>query len=318
MPTKRAFVFPGQGSQYIGMGKEIYEAYACAKEVFQEVDETLKKSLSKVIFSGDEKDLQLTENAQPALMAVSIALLRVLENQGNFIFKEQAAFTAGHSLGEYSAFCAAGTFSLATTAHLLQQRGQAMQQAVPVGRGGMVALIGATLAEAEEVVASVTRDGVCEVANDNAPGQVVISGELEALNQAMAVAKEKGIKRSILLPVSAPFHSTLMQPAADKMREVLENASLQGMPSVSLISNITATPLETEDQIRPRLVDQITGRVRWVESMTYLAHQGVNEVVEVGAGKVLTGLMRRINPDISTFNIETPHDIETFFEKIAA
>lgn len=315
----KAFVFPGQGSQYIGMGQELCNVFATAKEVFQEVDDVLGQKLSTLMFSGDEADLKMTANTQPALMAVSVAVARVLEKDMGIDMKISAKFVAGHSLGEYSALCATGVYTLAATTRLLRARGNAMQEAVPAGKGGMAALIGASMEQAEEVAGTATLgDSVCEVANDNAPGQIVLSGHLEAIERAINIAKERGIKRAVLLPVSAPFHSTLMKPAAEKMQEALESEAVIAMPNVTLISNVTASALERVDQISPRLIEQITGRVRWVESMAYVAEQGVSEIVELGAGKILTGLMRRINKDVAGANVETPEQIDMLCEKLAA
>lgn len=316
----KAFVFPGQGSQYIGMGQDLCKTFARAKEVFQEVDETLGQNLSTLMFSGDEADLKMTHNTQPALMAVSMATMRVLEKDMGQDLRTAAAFVVGHSLGEYSALCATGVYSLAATTRLLRLRGKAMQEAVPAGQGGMAALIGATLEQAETVAAQATKgSSVCEVANDNAPGQVVLSGHNDAIERAIEIAKNTdGIKRALPLPVSAPFHSSLMLPAAEKMKDALSGETIIQLPSVTLISNVTATPLESEDQIPPRLIEQITGRVRWVESMQYLASQGVTELVEIGAGKVLAGLQKRINKEITTTSIETPEDIENLCKSLAA
>ena len=315
----KAVVFPGQGSQYIGMGQELFNTFTTAKDVFKEVDETLGQHLSTLMFSGEENDLKMTSNTQPALMAVSVAVMRVLEKDMGLDLKTSAQFVAGHSLGEYSALCATGVYSLAATTRLLRARGNAMQEAVPAGQGGMAALIGASLEQAEEVAKMATSgDSICEVANDNAPGQIVLSGHLDAIERAIEVAKELGVKRAVPLPVSAPFHSTFMRPAAEKMKEALAAEAFLNMPSVTLVSNVTATPLEFQEEVIPRLIDQITGRVRWVESMNFMVDKGVSEIIEIGAGKVLTGLMRRINKTVGGVNIETPADIEAFCEKLAA
>ncbi len=315
----KAFVFPGQGAQYISMGQELFNTFSSAKEVFQEVDDVLGQKLSTLMFSGDEKELQMTANTQPALMAVSVAVMRVLEKDMGLNLKSAASFVAGHSLGEYSALCATGVYSLAATTRLLRARGNAMQEAVPAGKGGMAALIGATMEQAEEVAASASSgESVCEVANDNAPGQIVLSGHLDAIERAIEIAKEMGIKRAVLLPVSAPFHSSLMGPAAEKMTEALAQEEILAMPSVPLVSNVTADLLESQDQLHPRLIDQITGRVRWVESMNFMAQKGVSEIVEVGSGKVLTGLMRRINKEITGVNVETPEQIDALCHQLAA
>lgn len=315
-----AFLYPGQGSQYSGMGHDLFTTFSSAKEVFQEVDDTLNQNLSDLMFSGDENDLKQTENTQPALMAVSIATQRVLEKDFG-VPVTHASYIAGHSLGEYSALCATGVFSLPSTARLLKIRGQAMQRAVPAGQGGMVALIGATIAQAEDIAKkaqdiALSPHNICEVANDNAPGQIVISGHLEAVNAAIDLAKDAEIKRAVLLPVSAPFHSSLMAPAAKEMKAALEAETLYNMPSTTVISNITASPLDQENQIHDRLIQQMTGRVRWVESMDYMAQHGVTTYVEVGAGKVLSGLMKRINKGATALSLETPQDIEAFAQTL--
>ena len=315
----KAVVFPGQGSQYIGMGHELFKNFSSAKDVFQEVDDVLGQNLSTLMFSGEEQELKMTENTQPALMAVSMAVIRVLEKEMHLDLTSFATFTAGHSLGEYSALCATGVYSLGATARLLRARGQAMQEAVPAGQGGMAALIGATLEQAEAVAQQATAsDTLCEVANDNAPGQIVLSGHLQAIERAIDIAKESGIKRAVLLPVSAPFHSSLMQPAEQKMLEALASEDVLSMPTVPLVSNVTATLLESQDQLHPRLIEQITSRVRWVDSMNFMVEKGVSEIIEVGPGKVLTGLMRRINKDVTSATIETPEDIDALCKKIAA
>ncbi len=308
-----AFLFPGQGSQFIGMGQELATSFSEAKEVFQEVDEALNQNLSKLMFEGDEADLRLTENTQPALMAVSIAALRVLLKQGGKPLNERAQFTAGHSLGEFTAYTGTGVFSLSQGAKLLKLRGQAMQTAVPQGLGAMAALIGATLEQAQEVCAKIHRpDFVCEVANDNAPGQIVISGHATAIEAAMNLAKEMGIKRAIPLPVSAPFHCSLMAPAAKVMQEALENLPPLPKPLVQIINNVTAKPLENASDIVPLLVDQVTGRVRWTESMHCLKDCGVTHMVELGAGKILSGLMKRIDPEMHIVSLGTPAEIDAY------
>ncbi len=307
--TKKAFTFPGQGSQAVGMGKALAEAFPEAKAVFDEVDDALGVKLSVTMFEGPEDTLRLTENAQPALMAASIAIVRVLETKGISLSKD-SAFVAGHSLGEYSALCAAGTFSLADTARLLQIRGQAMQQAVPVGQGAMAALLGLDLATAKAVAEEAARGEVCDVANDNAPGQVVVSGALAAVERAIEIAKSKGAKRALQLPVSAPFHCALMQPAAERMQQALAEVKMTA-PALPLVCNVLARPITDPEDIRKRLVDQVTGMVRWTESVQWMTGEGgVEELWELGTGKVLTGLAKRIAPDAATRAIGTPEDVE--------
>lgn len=311
----RAFVFPGQGSQAVGMGRELAEAFPVARHVFQEVDEALKQKLSGLMFEGPEDQLTLTENAQPALMAVSVAVVRVLEEQGNLDLAKAAAFVAGHSLGEYSALAAAGTFSLADTARLLKIRGQAMQKAVPVGVGAMAALLGAEYEQAKEIAAEAAQGDVCEAANDNAPGQVVVSGHKAAVERAMKIAAEKGIKRAVLLPVSAPFHCALMQPAADAMADALAGVSMVA-PKVPLVANVLAAKVTDPAQIRDLLVAQVTGTVRWREGVLYMKEQGVSTLVELGAGKVLGGLAKRIDKEMTGTSVGTPADIEAFLNSL--
>jgi [acyl-carrier-protein] S-malonyltransferase len=304
-----AFTFPGQGSQAVGMGKELADAHPEARAVFDEVDDALGSPLSKIIFGGPEDALRLTENAQPALMAVSIAAMRVLEKLGVSIQKD-SAFVAGHSLGEYSALCAAGTFSLGDTARLLRTRGRAMQAAVPVGQGAMAALLGLDLEAALSVVESAAQGSVCEIANDNAPGQVVISGDVAAIDRAIELAKAAGARRAVPLPVSAPFHCRLMAPAAEIMENALNQVEMKA-PIVPLVANVLARPISDPSEIRRRLVEQVTGRVRWTESIIWLAGEGeVMHLAEIGAGKVLSGLAKRVGPAVTTANVGTPEDAE--------
>ena len=307
----RAFVFPGQGSQAVGMGKELADAFPAAREVFEEVDDALNQKLSALMFEGPEDELTLTENAQPALMAVSMAVVAVLKAEGGVEISGVADFVAGHSLGEYSALAAAGSFSLADTARLLKTRGQAMQQAVPVGEGAMAALLGLDLEQARAVVDEAAGDDVLATANDNAPGQVVISGKCEAVERAVDVAKEKGAKRAMLLQVSAPFHCPMMAPAADVMADSLAEVNINA-PVVPLIANVTAAPVEDPAEIRRLLVEQVTGMVRWRECCITMREKGVDTLVEVGSGKVLSGLARRIDKELSASNIGVPADIEAF------
>jgi len=315
--TKRAFTFPGQGSQAVGMGKDLAAAYPEARAVFQEVDEALGQRLSAIMFEGPDDILRLTENAQPALMAVSLAVIRVLEAKGVRI-ADHAAYVAGHSLGEYSALCAAGTFSLSDTARLLKTRGQAMQKAVPVGHGTMAALLGLDVPTAREVAAEAAQSEVCDVANDNAPGQVVVSGATAAVERAVEIAKGRGAKRALLLPVSAPFHCSLMQPAADAMAAALAEVSMNA-PVVPLIANVLASPITDPAEIRQRLVEQVTGVVRWTESVTWLTGQGgVTHLAELGTGKVLTGLAKRINAETVATAVGSPADIDAFVAELTA
>ena len=304
-----AFTFPGQGSQIVGMGKTLSQQFAEARAVFEEVDDALGQKLSTIMFEGPEDTLTLTANAQPALMTVSMAVLRVMEAQG-LNLKEKVAFVAGHSLGEYSALCAAGTFSLADTARLLRIRGEAMQDAVGVGEGAMAAIIGLDEDTVEEICSSVLGEGVCQIANDNGGGQLVISGETNAINAACKIASEKGAKRAIILPVSAPFHSSLMQPAADAMKEALLDVN-KNAPLVPLIPNVTVEPESDPQHIIELLVRQVTGRVRWRETIEWFAQNGVDTLFEIGSGKVLTGLARRINKDINGLTVGASEEIET-------
>ena len=303
-----AFTFPGQGSQAVGMGRDLAESFAEARAVFDEVDEALGEKLSDVMFDGPEDKLTLTANAQPALMAVSIAVIRVLEAKG-LDLKSKVAYVAGHSLGEYSALCAAGTFSLADTARLLRIRGNAMQAAVPVGVGAMAAIIGLEHADVIAVCEEVAAIGACQIANDNGGGQIVISGEKAAVEKAAALATDKGAKRAILLPVSAPFHSTLMAPAADAMREALATVA-KSDPVVPVIANVRAAPVTSADEIASLLVEQVTGQVRWRETVEWFAANGVTTLYELGSGKVLTGLARRIDKTVTGISVGSPADID--------
>lgn len=304
----RAFIFPGQGSQAVGMGRALAEASAVARAVFEEVDEALGQHLFKLMSEGPEDELQLTENAQPAIMANAIATLRVLEKEGGIRLADKADYVAGHSLGEYSALCAAGALDLPTTALLLKHRGLAMQAAVPVGEGAMAALLGADVEKAR-IIANVAAEGeVCSVANDNDPSQVVISGTRAAIERAVDIAKEYGAKRAILLPVSAPFHCPLMQPAADAMEKALADARINS-PLVPVFANVTASPVGDVDTIRRLLVEQVTGMVRWRESVLAMAETGVERFVEFG-GKVLTPMVKRIVPDVDATSVITMADIE--------
>jgi [acyl-carrier-protein] S-malonyltransferase len=303
-----AFIFPGQGSQAVGMGAELAKAYAPARAVFAEVDEALGQSLSTLIWVGPEDQLTLTENAQPALMAVSLAVIRVLEAEKGLSLEDSVAFVAGHSLGEYSALAAAGSLSLADTARLLKTRGQAMQAAVPVGEGAMAALLGADLSQAQELAKAASEGEVCAAANDNAPGQVVISGTRTAIERAVALAPKFGARRAVLLPVSAPFHCALMQPAAQVMQEALSKVKISA-PSVPLVANVLASAVSDPEAIRARLIEQVTGMVRWRESMLYLRDQGVDSLYEIGAGRVLTGLARRFE-GFEARSVGTPEELE--------
>ena len=304
-----AITFPGQGSQTLGMGRELAEAFPEARRVFEEVDDALGEKLSDVIWNGPEAELTLTVNAQPALMAVSIAALRAMEARG-FVLKDSAAFVAGHSLGEYSALAAAGTFSLTDAARLLRIRGEAMQQAVPPGAGAMAAIIGLEEQDVEAACAESAEAEVCQVANDNGGGQLVISGAKAAVERAMALCLERGAKRAVALPVSAPFHSALMAPAAERMREALAEVSMH-RPAVPVVSNVSVEPLSDPGEIAGKLVEQVTGRVRWRETVQWFGANGVSALYEIGAGKVLSGLARRIDRTIAVAAVNTPADVET-------
>ena len=311
----RAFVFPGQGSQTVGMGQELAGAFPVAKQVFDEVDEALGQSLTKLMFEGPEEDLTLTANAQPALMAVSMAIMRVLETEGGVSIGEAAKFVAGHSLGEYSALTAAKAFGIADAARILKTRGTAMQEAVPVGEGTMAALMGVEMDVAEEIAAEAAQGEICTAANDNASGQIVLSGATAAIERAVEIAAEKGAKRCILLPVSAPFHCAMMAPAADVMADELA-AMLIEEPIIPVVANVTADAQSAPDEIRRLLVEQVTARVRWRESVLFMKENGVDTFVEIGAGKVLTGLARRIDRDLTGISIQTPADIEEFLKTL--
>lgn len=302
-----AFIFPGQGSQAVGMGRELADAYPAARAVFAEVDDALGQKLSRLMWDGPADELILTENAQPALMAVSLAALRALEDKGCTL-SERVAYVAGHSLGEYSALAAAGSLSVADTARLLKVRGKAMQEAVPVGQGAMAALLGAELEQAEALAAAASDGEVCAAANDNAPGQVVISGSRAAIERAVALGPKFGARRVVLLPVSAPFHCALMQPAAEAMAEALRAVEIK-TPSVPVVANVVASAITDPDEIRARLIEQVTGMVRWRESMLYLKDQGVDTLYEVGSGRVLTGLAKRFE-GFDAGSIGTPDELE--------
>jgi [acyl-carrier-protein] S-malonyltransferase len=311
----RAFVFPGQGSQAVGMGKPLAEAFAAARLVFEEVDDALGQKLSRLMFEGPDGDLVLTANAQPALMAVSVAVVRVLEQEFRLSLPALASHVAGHSLGEYSALAAAGALRLSDAARLLRLRGDAMQRAVPVGEGAMAALLGLDLPAAQEVAREAAQGDVCDCANDNAPGQVVVSGAKAAVERALEIAKTKGAKRALLLPVSAPFHCALMRPAADAMAEALGRAEIVP-PRVPLVANVTASATSDPAAIRDLLVRQVTGMVRWRESVSWMKGAGVASLVECGAGKVLTGLAKRIEPDMAAVALNLPADIEAFAKTV--
>ncbi len=314
MPV-HAFIFPGQGSQAIGMGRDLAAAFAGAREVFQEIDDTLQQKLSRLMFEGPGETLTLTENAQPALMAVSLAVLRVLEQEGGIVLARRAALVAGHSLGEYSALAATGSLSLAECARLLRRRGNAMQDAVAPGDGAMAALLGTDLEAVRGLCAEAAEDAVVEAANDNGGGQVVISGNHAAVTRAVELAKARGIKRAMLLPVSAPFHCSLMAPAADAMAEALEAATVLE-PCVPVVANVSAAKVTDPVDIRDLLVRQVTGTVRWRESMLACVAMGVDSFVELGSGKVLSGLVRRVAPDARSSYAGNPNEIEALLKTL--
>jgi [acyl-carrier-protein] S-malonyltransferase len=311
----RALVFPGQGSQAVGMGRDLASAFTTARDIFAEIDEALRQNLSRLMFEGPEDQLTLTENAQPALMAVSLAVMRVLERDGGFALKRHAAFVAGHSLGEYSALAAAHALDVGDAARLLKRRGIAMQRAVPVGEGAMAALLGLEIEEARKVAEAAAQGQVCACANDNGPGQVVVSGNKEAVERAIAIAAERGARRSILLPVSAPFHCALLEPAAREMAEALGQVTLKE-PLVPLVANVSAEPVQDPDEIRALLVAQVTSMVRWRESVLAMRAAQVEEIAELGAGRVLAGLVRRIDREIATVSVGTPAEIEALVKRL--
>ena len=304
-----AFVFPGQGSQDAGMGKALAEAFPSAQAVFDEVDDALGQKLSAIMWDGPKETLTLTENAQPALMAVSMAVMRVLETEKGFILKDRVKFVAGHSLGEYSALAAAGAFSLADTARLLKLRGQAMQKAVAVGQGAMAALLGAGMDVAIKVAAQAAQGDVCQVANDNEPAQVVLSGHKSAIDRVAEIGKAHGVRRAVILPVSAPFHCALMQPAADAMAEALSKVSMH-RPVVPVVANVVAHAISDPEEIKKRLVEQVTGTVRWRECVAYMSAHGITDFYEIGSGKVLAGLVKRTATTANAMSVGTPADID--------
>lgn len=312
--TKFAFIFPGQGSQFIGMGKDLADSFSSAKAVFDEVDDALGQDLSGLIWAGSEEDLKLTANTQPALMAVSVAAMRALEEAHGF-GADKAAFIAGHSLGEYSALASAGAISVGDCANVLRIRGNAMQDAVPAGEGAMAALLGATPEQAAALCATGASEGPCEIANDNAPGQIVISGGKAAVELAISGAKEAGVKKAVLLPVSAPFHCSLMQPAADAMAEALSNIEINA-PATSLVANVTAQAGTDPEAIREQLVEQVTGQVRWTESVQFMAGEGIEVTVEAGAGKVLSVMNRRTVRALQGLTMGTPDEINAVAERL--
>ncbi len=309
-----AFTFPGQGSQTVGMGKELADTFPEARAVFEEVDAALGQSLTKIMWEGPADELTLTANTQPALMAVSLATMRVLEAKGVDLSKA-ASFVAGHSLGEYSALAAAGSLSIADAARLLRIRGDAMQKAVPVGEGAMAALLGLDFDQAMEVAQEAAQGEVCQAANDNATGQVVVSGHKAAVERACEIAKGKGARRAVLLPVSAPFHCSLMQPAADAMAKALAEVEIKA-PVVPLVANVLAAPITDPEEIRTRLVEQVTGTVRWRESVTWMADNGVTTLVEIGTGKVLSGMVRRIVKSLEGVAVNTAEDIDALVARL--
>ena len=307
-----AYVFPGQGAQSIGMGRELADSYKSAKAIFDEVDDVLGEKLSELIWDGDAEVLTLTENAQPALMATSMAAFRAMEEEG--LGFDGVSFVAGHSLGEYSALCAAGSLSVADTARLLRIRGKAMQDAVPVGVGAMAAILGLDLPTVQEICAAAAKDQCCQAANINDPSQIVISGHKEAVERAAEAAKEKGAKRALMLPVSAPFHCTLMQRAADRMAEALSEVEIN-KPTVPVVANVKASAISEPEEIRAALIEQVTGSVRWEESVRFMVDQGVTKTIEIGAGKALSGMIRRIHKEMEVANVGTSADLAALKEE---
>ncbi len=312
----RAFIFPGQGSQYAGMGKALAASYAEAREVFDEVNDALSQDLTAIIWADDNPDLNLTENTQPALMAVSVAVWRVIAKQSGKTLDELAQYAAGHSLGEYSALTVTEALKLADTARLLKLRGQAMQRAVPVGQGAMAAILGLDYDDVQAIADDASKEETCEAANDNSPGQVVISGHKNAVAQAIALATERGAKKAVELPVSAPFHCALMAPAAEEMAQALSDTTISA-PIIPVVANVVASEVQDPDQIRELLVKQITGTVRWRESVIWMKDHGITDMAELGAGKVLSGLARRIDRDLSGVSVETPEQIDAFLASLS-
>lgn len=313
----RAVVFPGQGSQAVGMGKELAATFSVAREVFAEVEDALEQKLTQMMFEGPEQDLMMTENTQPALMAVSVAIIRVLDKEYGVRLPNVASYVAGHSLGEYSALCSAGALRLGDTARLLRTRGRAMQKAVPFGMGAMAAILGLDAEQARSLSLEASEGEICEAANDNAPGQVVVSGHVGAVKRAIEIAKKLGVKRSVLLPVSAPFHCALMRPAAETMREALSQVELV-TPTVPVVANVTARATDDPEEIRKLLVEQVCGSVRWRESVQFLKGAGVSTLVEVGSGRVLSGLAKRIDREMDGLPVGSVEEIEAFAKSVAA